>query len=610
MSHIKKRNDKAEPALVASIPHSNTSNEAIDQSQLGSTFGGSPHKAPHPRLSRKSQRKCKKSLLHSRLASAAFASLSTLKSEIASRPFWLQTHYWHAKRFAMATFWNYRIALQSNSKVYRPLIRAGLSGSTLHDLSYEECFLLQNQPENVNLASILSERTPFKWKVAHQDCHIRYTDQDASMMGHCISCFFVFQETQFLGVVGVESAKGATGTDYLLWVHPSISCTIKDSLLQTCESLIGRLCKFELFGPKSLSLLTELFKLQPVQGIVTVRNSTKKKKVAENFVSGASSNGSPCHSAFTLKEDDASYEIRIIPKSPTRVQLILPASRGVELWRQLIYTNSFIPIGLSERRTLIEQIHLLNPKDTKNLDLVFPFYLPGTPVFSEALARDFETYVLRPESRLPPSKRRVRMPPSELLLHIIQTTTLSQASLFKSESILHQDHVRHASKTHIFSSIAITPIVMSGRGRPCFGSIVYAGKVLTKNASELESIIPPPISWRNDFLGAEENIPEESSIVEDTLENAGEHCKLKSKRPHSFPSEDMISAIGFIVVNPIQERHIASNGFSMVTGSGYGICIYDESLLATAKNLHGQDLCFWVRNPISPALFYPATMVQ
>ena len=576
--------------------------------------GNESFKASRLRPSRRSQRKQKRSMLQSRLVSDVSAPSSIEAQKTPSpRSFWLQTHYWHAKRFAMATFWNYRIALQCNAKTYRPLIRAGMTGSTLYDLSYEECFLLPNQPKDVDVVSILAKHSKLNWDfVDSSHPASRKVDQNASMHRKTLS-LRVSQEKQLLGVVGVEVAQNAAGgMDYLLWMHPAISSSIKENLDPICLLLVGKFCKFELFGPKSLAFLGTFLQIPSIPNhSTTIRYHFGQGTMPSEIISAPSS-GECLSSAFTLAEHEAWYDIRILPKSTTLVQLVLPASRAMELWRRLIYTNHFIPIGLSERRTLIEHVYLMMDHGGKpDFELLFPFYLPGTAAFSDTIKKDFKIYVLEPESRRPLSKRHVLMPPAELLLQVIQAFEPQNETL--QFSFLSQGNMTPSASTCMSPpSIAIAPILMSGRGRPCFGSIVYAGPMLTERDSEpdLAFVFPPPLSWCKESTIGMDNALENDFIQKNVSAMAMEdHDASRLKKPRPFPSErGVLTAIGFIMVNPIQERHGASNGFSMVTGCGYGICIYDASCLEAVEAQHGKELCFWIQNLTSPTLIYPAQL--
>ncbi|UJR20918.1 hypothetical protein I4U23_024027 [Adineta vaga] len=62
---------------------------------------------------------------------------------------WLKTHIWHAKRFHMNTFWNYRLAEKSNTKCIRPTYKALHERCLIHDMSYYGCIELEGNEEEI-----------------------------------------------------------------------------------------------------------------------------------------------------------------------------------------------------------------------------------------------------------------------------------------------------------------------------------------------------------------------------------------------------------------------------------------------------------------------------
>lgn len=61
---------------------------------------------------------------------------------ITSKPDWLPTHLWHAKRCAMTSRWGFKIALGLNEKCLRSSVRAFRSGALMWDASYWRGFEL------------------------------------------------------------------------------------------------------------------------------------------------------------------------------------------------------------------------------------------------------------------------------------------------------------------------------------------------------------------------------------------------------------------------------------------------------------------------------------
>ena len=57
-----------------------------------------------------------------------------------SKPYWLPTHLWHAKRFHMATEWGYRLPQSPTLKFFRGAYRASLHLATVHDATYHTWF--------------------------------------------------------------------------------------------------------------------------------------------------------------------------------------------------------------------------------------------------------------------------------------------------------------------------------------------------------------------------------------------------------------------------------------------------------------------------------------
>ncbi|CAF0843374.1 unnamed protein product [Adineta ricciae] len=62
---------------------------------------------------------------------------------------WLKTHIWHAKRFHMNTFWNYRLAERSNLKSIRPTYKSLHERCLIHDMSYYGCIELEGQEDEI-----------------------------------------------------------------------------------------------------------------------------------------------------------------------------------------------------------------------------------------------------------------------------------------------------------------------------------------------------------------------------------------------------------------------------------------------------------------------------
>uniref|UniRef100_A0A914MAZ7 Pop1 N-terminal domain-containing protein n=1 Tax=Meloidogyne incognita TaxID=6306 RepID=A0A914MAZ7_MELIC len=46
-----------------------------------------------------------------------------------SKPRWLSTHIWHAKRFHMEAIWGFKLAVKCCQKTFRPNYRSSLSSS-------------------------------------------------------------------------------------------------------------------------------------------------------------------------------------------------------------------------------------------------------------------------------------------------------------------------------------------------------------------------------------------------------------------------------------------------------------------------------------------------
>lgn len=591
------------------------------------------------KLSRRSIRKNKNGLIKSRIAKSHHPSIIQLP-----KAFWLQTHYWHVKRFQMITLWNYRLALQSNSKMYRPTIRAITKGCTLYDLSYEECFIIKDNSQ-MDILSILSNMKEIKWeRASSHSLYVTRPTTIATISKHCSNTKFesgasidqiLGPKDELIGVVGCESISSSTTWQHLLWIHPSISDCLWNHIKPLAQSYRGSFSRFELCGPKFLSVFSSVFKVT-LPKIFTPSFSVKiySDNQEPEIISPCAILEDNLKKSFytirvrilnfpretTMRSDSlmsyhqidpiAAIPIETKPMSfPTldsstrnffsnRVELIVPISKAMEVWKMLVYSNTVLPIGLSERRTMHEQVLSLSDIDPI---ILFPWYVPGTEIFSTLVKNDYEKYVIQIEAKRPPSKRKVLTPPSEFFTNLLLRPSIS-----------------------ILQNIKIAPIVMVHRGRPCFAATIYLFIDYSK-----KSILLSPVNNRNNCSNDYNEIPlpleseikkVNSYITTDSNINSNESIDNNSTKYHNYQPLQLLNlqksntisqrvnkiVLGFTILNPISERYVACNGYSSITGSGYALCVYDQDILPRELLQGKEDIVCWVENPSTPTILYPA----
>ncbi|KAI5716638.1 hypothetical protein M8J76_009819 [Diaphorina citri] len=139
------------------------------------------------------------------------------------RHVWLETHIWHAKRFAMRPVWGYKLPERPNEKSYRACVRALDRYCILQDISYLACIELVG-PE-VRLLQGLSQHTDRSTGLSPgAKCHL-----SGAKEGHVM---FYERNRHPYGAIGKvrvlwkplpreEETSGDSSTRHLwLWCHP------------------------------------------------------------------------------------------------------------------------------------------------------------------------------------------------------------------------------------------------------------------------------------------------------------------------------------------------------------------------------------------------------
>uniref|UniRef100_A0A8D9DY82 Ribonucleases P/MRP protein subunit POP1 n=1 Tax=Cacopsylla melanoneura TaxID=428564 RepID=A0A8D9DY82_9HEMI len=151
----------------------------------------------------------------------------------ARRVAWLETHIWHAKRFAMVEAWGYKLAQTANEKSYRASVRALDRHCLMQDISYLVCLELSG-PES-HLTEGLS---------THFDSRACFTPGAKMYRAGCREGQGMFYargrypyeaigNVKFLWRATKEEADDADSRTLWLWTHPSYYQTIVKQLKST-----------------------------------------------------------------------------------------------------------------------------------------------------------------------------------------------------------------------------------------------------------------------------------------------------------------------------------------------------------------------------------------
>lgn len=139
---------------------------------------------------------------------------------------WLETHIWHAKRFAMVEKWGYKIPDHPNDKHFRAAFRASAQSCLMWDRSYWNCFELKG-PEEILMDQLNS--------IVGPDVSMKRSDV---LSGLKESHVCVYQPGKYpLGVIGSMSLLWRPSEDgkghrtLWIWSHPSIYVALKSVFL-------------------------------------------------------------------------------------------------------------------------------------------------------------------------------------------------------------------------------------------------------------------------------------------------------------------------------------------------------------------------------------------
>nr|CAD2190817.1 unnamed protein product [Meloidogyne enterolobii] len=197
-----------------------------------------------------------------------------------SKPRWLSTHIWHAKRFHMEAIWGFKLAAKCCQKTFRPNYRSSLSSSIITDRSYLTClqFTLTKNTSISFISNLLS-------KFCQKKCSPTFNNLFAISGNFEISLLLFKPGDDFNGFIGPCRFSWFLPNKLNLWIHPSIELDfLKEiSLLNeikiispskycnnTAEKieasielnvLKNKISRFQLIGPKSLIYLNFVFKL-------------------------------------------------------------------------------------------------------------------------------------------------------------------------------------------------------------------------------------------------------------------------------------------------------------------------------------------------------------
>uniref|UniRef100_A0A914MW41 Ribonucleases P/MRP protein subunit POP1 n=1 Tax=Meloidogyne incognita TaxID=6306 RepID=A0A914MW41_MELIC len=197
-----------------------------------------------------------------------------------SKPRWLSTHIWHAKRFHMEAIWGFKLAVKCCQKTFRPNYRSSLSSSIITDRSYLTClqFTLIKNTSISFISNLLS-------KFCRKKCSPTFLNLFA-LSGNFETFLLLFKPgDDFNEFIGPCRFSWFLPNKLNLWIHPSIELDfLKEiSLLNeikiispskycnnTAEKLEAsvelnvlknKISRFQLIGPKSLIYLNCVFKL-------------------------------------------------------------------------------------------------------------------------------------------------------------------------------------------------------------------------------------------------------------------------------------------------------------------------------------------------------------
>lgn len=204
----------------------------------------------------------------------------------ATKPKWLETHIWHAKRMHMVGKWGFKIAQRSNQKVFRYNYEQGRNGCCIYDYSYLRLYSIDDL-----------ER--MKMFIA-KHCHSlnSFVESEEYFTGH-----LYFDANELDGFISeITIVKNQDG--WLIAIHPSSITEFNQIALK--YSLVGPLKMniFCLFGKKTDQIIEQV-QLQYTE------------------------------TAFSLYKLPSPFHL-----TSQYCWIISKQGKGRELWRKFIYANA------------------------------------------------------------------------------------------------------------------------------------------------------------------------------------------------------------------------------------------------------------------------------
>ncbi|KAF7639917.1 Lissencephaly-1-like protein [Meloidogyne graminicola] len=211
-----------------------------------------------------------------------------------SKPRWLSTHIWHAKRFHMQPLWGFKLAIKSCQKSFRPNYRSSISSAVITDrsyLSFIQLTLLNN--ENLVLISNLLS------KFCRKKSSFTFSNTLA-FSGNLELPTFLFKPSEnFDEFIGPCRFSWSLPNKLNIWLHPSIENDFLNEVYQLDEINIispskfntkkdspielsvlrNKISRFQLIGPKALIYLNNVFKLVLDEELDSLECSDYKERV-------------------------------------------------------------------------------------------------------------------------------------------------------------------------------------------------------------------------------------------------------------------------------------------------------------------------------------------
>ncbi|KAI9209255.1 ribonucleases P/MRP protein subunit POP1-domain-containing protein [Polychytrium aggregatum] len=187
---------------------------------------------------------------------------------------WLETHIWHAKRMRMVNLWGYKLAHHPNDKSFRSAYRAGKYQCIAHDASYfQPIEVIGLQEHIVSVFKHIADPT------APSIASARYVDgtnqgattiygSDRFPLGAIAPVTFFWRQEPDEPTLDPQAHKRALW----VWVHPAAYSDVHAELTKAAKqsklasdveikALKSELVRFELTGPRSHAILSEVLKV-------------------------------------------------------------------------------------------------------------------------------------------------------------------------------------------------------------------------------------------------------------------------------------------------------------------------------------------------------------